>query len=88
MTPLITDPYRFAKGEHLITDLVGLGRLELPTSRLSSARSNQLSYKPGARIGDRSTVIGMNPTGPNPSDHRSPMSFAERQSGRSLTCPH
>jgi hypothetical protein len=28
------------------TKLVGLGRLELPTSRLSSARSNQLSYKP------------------------------------------
>ena len=27
---------------------VGLGRLELPTSRLSSARSNQLSYKPEA----------------------------------------
>src|SRR5208282_4118229 len=26
--------------------LVGLGRLEHPTSRLSSARSNQLSYKP------------------------------------------
>src|SRR3978361_1877532 len=26
--------------------MVGLGRLELPTSRLSSARSNQLSYKP------------------------------------------
>src|ERR1700754_2193267 len=26
--------------------LVVLGRLELPTSRLSSARSNQLSYKP------------------------------------------
>jgi hypothetical protein len=29
--------------------LVGLGRFELPTSRLSSARSNQLSYKPNAR---------------------------------------
>lgn len=29
-----------------VPDLVGLGRLELPTSRLSSARSNQLSYKP------------------------------------------
>jgi hypothetical protein len=29
--------------------VVGLGRLELPTSRLSSARSNQLSYKPLAR---------------------------------------
>ena len=29
--------------------MVGLGRLELPTSRLSSARSNQLSYKPKAK---------------------------------------
>ena len=28
------------------TPMVGLGRLERPTSRLSSARSNQLSYKP------------------------------------------
>nr|ADI17564.1 hypothetical protein [uncultured alpha proteobacterium HF0130_06E21] len=28
---------------------MGLGRLELPTSRLSSARSNQLSYRPGIR---------------------------------------
>ena len=28
--------------------LVGQGRLELPTSRLSSARSNQLSYWPGS----------------------------------------
>ena len=27
-------------------NVVGLGRLELPTSRLSSARSNQLSYRP------------------------------------------
>ena len=26
--------------------MVGQGRLELPTSRLSSARSNQLSYWP------------------------------------------
>jgi hypothetical protein len=25
---------------------VGLGRLELPTSRLSGVRSNQLSYRP------------------------------------------
>ena len=30
-------------------NVVGLGRLELPTSRLSSARSNQLSYKPPTR---------------------------------------
>ena len=37
----------FAGGERLRSiKVVGLGRLELPTSRLSSARSNQLSYKP------------------------------------------
>jgi hypothetical protein len=30
--------------------LVGLGRFELPTSRLSSARSNQLSYRPKAHL--------------------------------------
>ena len=30
---------------------VGQGGLEPPTSRLSSARSNQLSYKPEAVIG-------------------------------------
>ena len=30
-------------------DVVGLGRFELPTSRLSSARSNQLSYRPDSR---------------------------------------
>src|SRR3546814_1256267 len=29
--------------------LVGQGRFELPTSRLSSARSNQLSYWPGCQ---------------------------------------
>lgn len=33
--------------------VVGLGRLELPTSRLSSARSNQLSYKPLTHIQSR-----------------------------------
>ena len=31
-------------------ELVGLGRFELPTSRLSSARSNQLSYRPKSQI--------------------------------------
>jgi hypothetical protein len=28
--------------------MVGLGRLELPTSRLSGVRSNRLSYRPDA----------------------------------------
>ena len=31
-------------------DLVGLGRVELPTSSLSGTRSNQLSYKPAGTL--------------------------------------
>ena len=38
-------------------ELVGLGRFELPTSRLSSARSNQLSYKPEPGISNRKPPI-------------------------------
>ena len=38
--------------------LVGLGRFELPTSRLSSARSNQLSYKPISGISHQETGNG------------------------------
>ena len=37
--------------------LVGLGRFELPTSRLSSARSNQLSYKPEPGVSDQKPAI-------------------------------
>ncbi len=37
--------------------LVGLGRLELPTSRLSSARSNQLSYKPEPGVSGQKPAI-------------------------------
>ena len=40
--------------------VVGLGRLELPTSRLSSARSNQLSYKPGRRRSPRRHAVRAN----------------------------
>src|ERR1700691_4539070 len=40
--------------------LVGLGRFELPTSRLSSARSNQLSYKPGSEASNQKSVIRRN----------------------------
>ena len=35
------------------TALVGLGRLERPTSRLSGVRSNQLSYRPESHPGSR-----------------------------------
>ena len=40
LRPLIVVP------DMVIKEMVGLGGLEPPTSRLSSARSNQLSYKP------------------------------------------
>src|SRR5580704_14254271 len=40
---------RSVEPRSLEAKMVGLGRLELPTSRLSSARSNQLSYKPQAQ---------------------------------------
>ena len=42
--------------------LVGLGRLELPTSRLSSARSNQLSYKPKPIARPRLSRAPVNPS--------------------------
>ena len=38
--------------ESKMREMVGLGRFELPTSRLSSARSNQLSYRPKKRTLD------------------------------------
>jgi hypothetical protein len=41
--------------------LVGLGRLERPTSRLSGVRSSQLSYRPGFR-GRRSELRDQTPT--------------------------
>jgi hypothetical protein len=37
--------------------MVGLGRVELPTSPLSGVRSNQLSYRPGVRLGRLMQVI-------------------------------
>ena len=49
--------------------VVGLGRLELPTSRLSSARSNQLSYKPLTTRSKIARVSGSTPLG---SHNRSP----------------
>jgi hypothetical protein len=44
--------------------VVGLGRLELPTSRLSSARSNQLSYKPKNPRSHRGLAASIRPDGP------------------------
>jgi hypothetical protein len=49
--------YRLLNIDDCALTLVGLGRLELPTSRLSSARSNQLSYKPDPGIGRHSSAV-------------------------------
>src|ERR1700736_5819424 len=54
--------------------LVGLGRLELPTSRLSSARSNQLSYKPLTLILRKDRVLlARNQLAPAASHKRKPL---------------
>ncbi len=45
---LPTELWPRSNGTQQRRELVGLGRFELPTSRLSSARSNQLSYRPRA----------------------------------------
>ena len=48
--PVPEDEYsKLTEETHGAIKVVGLGRLALPTSRLSSARSNQLSYKPLTR---------------------------------------
>jgi hypothetical protein len=51
--PVSSQPFQaaIATKDRATQDLVGLERFELSTSRLSSARSNQLSYRPGKRGG-------------------------------------
>src|SRR5688500_1986764 len=45
-TPNLPPIPQFEISQFEIPSLVGLGRFELPTSRLSGVRSNQLSYRP------------------------------------------
>jgi hypothetical protein len=62
--------------ENALDQMVGLGRLELPTSRLSSARSNQLSYKPLTLIlnqEDRVLLAQPPATAPDASHKRKPL---------------
>ena len=68
--------------------MVGLGRLELPTSRLSSARSNQLSYKPrpvpDARSPARSRLSSGLAAGDGISERRDAEAAARRDPARKL----
>jgi hypothetical protein len=50
--------FRLLIPDYWFLELVGLGRFELPTSRLSSARSNQLSYKPEPGVSGQKPAIG------------------------------
>ena len=43
-----SDHHHLVEAPERYPNMVGLGRVELPTSRLSSARSNQLSYRPNS----------------------------------------
>src|SRR5687768_12111267 len=45
-TPNLPPSPQFEISQFEIPSLVGVGRFELPTSRLSGVRSNQLSYRP------------------------------------------
>ena len=62
--------------------MVGLGRLELPTSRLSSARSNQLSYKPRPVPDARSPARSRLSSGPAAGDGISERRDAEAAARR------
>lgn len=50
------------------SSLVGLGRLELPTLRLSGVRSNHLSYRPSGQADPKAIAVGRDaqPTFPLP----------------------
>jgi hypothetical protein len=52
--------------------MVGLGRVELPTSPLSGVRSNQLSYRPMAR-----SQLAGNPAVALPGGSPKPHSFSK-----------
>ena len=48
--------FNFKNRPTILCVLVGLGRIELPTSRLSGVRSNHLSYRPRA-LDNRTGVL-------------------------------
>jgi hypothetical protein len=55
-----------------VAKMVGLGRVELPTSPLSGVRSNQLSYRPALRAPPPSYAGG------SPKSHSMLMGFEDK----------
>src|SRR5262245_27228109 len=47
-SPILRSRLEPARSPHVREGMVGLGRFELPTSRLSGGRSNRLSYRPSS----------------------------------------
>jgi hypothetical protein len=72
---------RLNSRENALDQVVGLGRLELPTSRLSSARSNQLSYKPLTR----EVLLARDRLAPEASHKRSPWRVFVREERETKT---
>jgi hypothetical protein len=66
----------------LLLLLVGLGRIELPTSPLSGVRSSQLSYRPGLNSRSNSGGAGRDRTGDllNANQALSQLSYSPRKS--------
>ena len=58
--------------------MVGTGRFELPTSRLSVVRSNQLSYAPVA-VANYSSVSGRNSLGSGTKINAHPLFFLRKE---------
>src|ERR1700721_450048 len=75
-----TNALRWIKRRIRSIKVVGLGRLELPTSRLSSARSNQLSYKPPTQGAARAHRLA-----PGTSHKRSPWRVFVREERETKT---
>ena len=61
--------------------MVGLGRLERPTSPLSGVRSNHLSYKPGDARGSRPASREARPPSRGVLERRETKTAASRQRG-------
>ena len=53
---IVKDPYKLQQNR-----VVGLGRIELPTSPLSGVRSSQLSYRPIWASSELVELVGIEP---------------------------